>query len=683
MNVRLLFAASILLLPSGQTFAGEVKHELDEVVVTASRVKEKVKEAPVAISVVSKQEIENVKPRNSEEVMKRIPGVNSSNLGGESTITSIRIPTHFTNPYTLLLVDGVPVSGYGSGGSSGFSELNFDNIASVEVVKGPGSALYGSNAIGGIINVITKDPVPGQQVKVWSELGDNSQWRSGLTGSSSGDKLSFNASLNYINSDNWREHSAVDKKTGNIKLNYVPNDQSLVTFKLDYINFDNESTGTLKEDDFNEDWQQSYHTFTYAELEKIAPVLSYSHYFNEAELKTTLAYRTLDHEVLPNYSIRPQGRGRYVGSLSEISDNDVNLQLLYNQPIEFMQSKVVAGIDFERGNSETDTYSLSVDWDSMLNKYTDYTKGSLSKSYDVTTNVWAPYVQFQTKPVEKLGITAGGRFDSLEYEVDDKLGTGDSGDMDFSEFSPKVGVTYDFTPTFNSYVSYSEGFVVPTTSQLFTSSWANSDLDPEKAKNYEVGVRTSFMQHKIGLDVALYSMKIEDKIVTKDINSYVKQYVNAGETSQEGIEIAATIRPVEYATLTMAYTYANNEYEEYIDGGVDYSGNTIERSPKHRLIATLGAEPLQNLWVELEMDAISSQYSDAGNVHEYSRPTLFNLRAQYDWNEWAFWAHVLNLTDQEYASYVSYSSSDDTTTYLSGTPRSFIAGISYKWGGVK
>ena len=83
------------------------------------------------------------------------------------------------------------------------------------------------------------------------------------------------------------------------------------------------------------------------------------------------------------------------------------------------------------------------------------------------------------------------------------------------------------------------------------------------------------------------------------------------------------------------------------------------------------------------MDAVSSQYSDAGNLHEYSRPTLFNLRAQYDWKEWAFWGHVLNLTDQEYASYVSYSDSDDITTYLSGTPLSFIAGISYKWGGVK
>ena len=169
----------------------------------------------------------------------------------------------------------------------------------------------------------------------------------------------------------------------------------------------------------------------------------------------------------------------------------------------------------------------------------------------------------------------------------------------------------------------------------------------------------------------------------KDINSYVKKYINAGETSQQGVEVSAELKPVDYASLSISYTYSRNEYEEYIDGGVDYSGNTMERSPNNRLNARIAVLPLQDLWIELEMDAISSQYSDPANTHEYSRPTLFNLRANYDWQEWSFWGHVLNMTDQKYASYVSYSSSDDTTTLFSGAPLTFIAGISYKWGGDK
>lgn len=680
MSVRLLVVATSLLIPAGQVLAEGVKQELDEVVVTASRVEGKVKEAPVTINVVSEQEMEKVKPRNAEEVLKRIPGINSSNLGGESALTSIRIPTHFTNPYTLVLVDGVPTSGYGSGSAGSFSEINSDNIASIEVVKGPGSALYGSNAIGGIINVISKNPSAEPQVKLWTELGSYDQWRSGLSGSASGDTMSFNVDLNTINSDNWREHSAVDKKAGNVKLQYVPSEQSLLTFKLDYIDYDNESSGTLREDDFNADWQQSYNTFTYSKLEKISPLVSYIHYFDDAEFKTTLALRDLDQEGVPTYGIRPQGPRTYVGSYSETEENDIDLQFLYSRDLDFFQSKIIAGVDFEGGNTESDTHSLAVTWDGSVNKYTDYSMGALSKSYDVTTKVGAPYLQFQLSPVQSLKLTAGGRYDSLKYEVDDKLGTGDSGDMDFSHFSPKIGATYDITSSINTYVSYSEGFVVPTTSQLFTSSWASSDLEPEQADNYEIGVRSSFWQQKLGLDVALYSMEITDKIVTKDINSWVKEYVNAGETSQQGAEIIVDLKPVDYAGLTLAYTYARNEYEQYSTGGTDYSGNTMERSPEHRFNARLAVLPIKDLWIELEMDAISSQYSDPANRHQYSRPTLFNLRANYDMQEWSFWAHIMNLTDQEYATYVSYSSSDDITTYFPGSPLTVMAGISYTWG---
>ena len=87
--------------------------------------------------------------------------------------------------------------------------------------------------------------------------------------------------------------------------------------------------------------------------------------------------------------------------------------------------------------------------------------------------------------------------------------------------------------------------------------------------------------------------------------------------------------------------------------------------------------------VELEMDEISSQYADDANLHKYTRPTLFNLRVGYDWQSWSVWGHILNLTDEEYATYVSYSSSEDTMNLYSGAPRTVFAGLSYKFGGSK
>ncbi|MDX2435211.1 MAG: TonB-dependent receptor, partial [Desulfobacterales bacterium] len=361
------------------------------------------------------------------------------------------------------------------------------------------------------------------------------------------------------------------------------------------------------------------------------------------------------------------------------------------------------GVDMERDNTETDTYDLYLEWDAGIRKYVSYKVGPLSKSYDITTKVAAPYLQLEASPLDPLRITAGARYDTVTYEVDDKLYAGlpedKSGDKDFSEFTPKVGLTYDISSNINSFISYSKGFVVPTTSQLLTSNGANPDLNAEKATNYEIGLRTSFWNRKLDFDISVYSMEIEDKIVSEG-EGYGDNYVNAGETSHHGAETVLVIRPHEKFSLTAAYTYARNEYEEYtvikkvyvpgpppptfIDVPVDYSGNTMPRSPDHHVNLRLAFYPITGLDLELEMDNISSQYVNDTNTITYSRPTLWNLRGNYDWREWSFWAHVKNLTDEKYASYVGYGSSIDDSdtnvdTYYSGAPRTFFVGLSYRW----
>ena len=681
--MRFYYVPLAFLLSVSTVMAEEVKQVLDEVVVTASRVGAKLSDTPVTISVVDEKEIEKVKYRNPEEILRRMPGVYTHNFGGESELSSIRVPTHFTNPYTMILVDGMPTSSYGAGSSGSFREFNSDNIARIEVIKGPASALYGSNAIGGVINVITKDPSPKPQARVWTELGEDNQWRSGVSGSGSSDMLSFNIDLNHIYSENWREHAAVDKTAANLKLQYVPLEQGLLTFKLDYVFSDNESPGSLDEDDFWTDWQQSYHTFAYTKLEKVTPLISYTHYLDNGEFKTTLALRDIDEESIPGYAIRKQGPVAYVGRFSESETRDIDVQLLYTRDFEKLRSKIIAGVDAERGEIDSQQFNLSVTFDSVLNKYTDYTNTGIDDDFDITTKMYAPYLQFEFSPLEKLRLIAGGRYDNATYEVDSKVDASKTGDKDFSKFTPKFGAIYQFSPTLNTYLSIAEGFVVPTTSQLLTSSWANINLDPEEATNYEVGIRSSFLDRKIDLDVAFYMMNIDEKIIAREINAWSKEYVNTGETSQKGLEIMAHYTPTDYASLSLAYTYARNKFEEYVPGAVDYADNYVPRSPKHRLNLRLNVKPLEGLDVELEMDEISTQYTDDANLAEYTRPTLFNLRVKYDWKEWSFWSYVENLADKEYASYVSYSSSDATSTLYSGKPRSFYAGISYTWQGDK
>jgi TonB-dependent siderophore receptor len=663
--------------------SGIVNQELDEVVVTASRVEEKVKETPATTNVVSQHELENIKFRNPSEFLNRLPGIYTHDFGGESELTSIRVPTHFVNGYTMVLVDGVPTTSYGSGSSGQITDMNDRDIERIEVVKGPSSALYGSNAIGGIINIITKDPSPEPEMNFWAEYGEYEQYTGGVSASGSGQKVSYDLDVNYKNSEGWRDHSAIEKKVGTAKFQFVPTESSLLGVKFELLSTDNESAGSLDEAAFIEDWQHSYYAGSIAKttMDKYVGTITYDYFLQNGEFRTVLNVRKIDHTTLPHYNIRQLTYGPYprpyIGYYNDIQGLDTNLQMLYSRDMAFWRSKLIIGIDAEYGGTETDQDELEVeidDTDPILYTYTSYTVTGDSKWLDVTTKTAAPYLQIAASPVERLRITAGGRYDSVTYEVDDKLNSGMSGDKDFSKFSPKVGLTYEISRNLNTYASYSEGFVVPTTSQLFTSSNSNEELDPEKAKNYEIGFRSMFLDRKIDLDIAAYYMEIEDKIAQTDRRS---KYYNAAETSMKGIETVLVFRPVDMLSLTCAYTYARNKWETYIITTGDYSGNTQPRSPEHHFNIRLALMPFEGFEAELEVDKISSQYGDDANEVSYSRPTLVNLRTSYDWNDWSFWAHVTNLTDEKYATYLSGEEGD--MGYYSGKPRTFFAGLSYRW----
>ncbi len=671
---------------AGSAMAGEIERELDEVVVTSSRIEEQRQESTATIDVIDQDEVEKVKYRNAGEILQRVPGVLTSNFGGDEELTSIRVPTHFTNPYTLVLVDGRPSRTYGSGGVN-FRELNSSNIERIEVVKGPASALYGSNAIGGVINLITKKPTSEPLVNVWGEAGEYDEYRGGASASGTSESLSYNIDFNFKDRKGWRENTESERQAANIKFQYFTAGASMWTFQLDYVNFDNNTAGSLDQQDFEDDWQQSYHTFANVEMEKYAPTIAYATDIAGGDFDLTLGYRHVDHVVYPGYSFRPvfgDPDVQALSSYSEINGYDIDLQLLYSREVAPLETKVVGGIDLQTGKHETDKFDLEVTRDADSKKYTSYTVTGLGDSYDIETDMVAPYLQLDRRLGDQVKIQVGGRYDWARYDLTDNLqGTdGMEGDQSFSSFNPKIGLTYDPHQNVNIYASYSQGFVVPTTSQLFSTRQANPDLDPEKADNFELGLRNVFLEGRARLDLALYHMTIRDKIVSVTTAPFTSEYRNAAKTEHKGLELSANYAPMTWARIGLAYTYARNKFDRFSDDGVDFSGNWLPRSPKHRLNARLAVLPVDNLEIELEMDEISRQYADNANDLTYSRPALFNLRGSYDWRNWSFWAHVLNLADKEYATYVTDSSSSVTGLGLySGSPRTFFAGLSYRWGG--
>lgn len=659
--------------------------ELEEYVVTATRTKEKLKESPSTVNVVSEREAETVKYRNAAEVLNRLPGIYSHNFNSEEELTSIRIPTSFSSPYTLLLIDGLPAAGFGESAGGLLKEINADDIERIEVIKGPASALYGNNAIGGVINVITKRPTSTPSTRIWGELGQYDRQRGGVTTSGMTGSLGYYVNLNAGNSTGWREHSANEKQSAAIKLVYAVDEASLLDFRVDYLNSDVELMGSIDKADYDANWKQDYNTFTYVKIKKVTPSLSYTRTIGTGgEMKLAVLARDLTHEVIPHYMFRYNSiTHKYTGILNKIEGRDADVQAQYKQDFTPLRTRIVAGVDLQNGSSTVDTHNLAITRDAATKKYVSYTDTGISSSYGVSTEVLSPYLLLEASPLTKVRFSVGARSDAVSYDVEDKLGLGLGGTRDFSKTTAKTGVTVDVSQQVNVYAGYSQGFVAPTSSQLFSGRGANLSLDAEKAGNYEVGMRTAFLNNRVKADVALYSMTIKDKIISQTIDpvTQASQYLNVGKTSHKGIETMVSVLPMDLLRLTVAYTYSENKYEDYKDlnaaTAYNYSGNWMPRSPKQHLNTRLAVLPAKGLEIEVEMDAVGKQFADDTNQNTYERPLLYNLRTTYDLRAWQFWLHVLNLSDRKYASYVSASRGN--LSYFPGDPRTVYAGVGYKW----
>jgi len=207
------------------------------------------------------------------------------------------------------------------------------------------------------------------------------------------------------------------------------------------------------------------------------------------------------------------------------------------------------------------------------------------------------------------------------------------------------------------------------------------DLKPEHADNYEAGVRSSFLNKRLLVDAAFYTMTIKDKIISQTVDTVTQatEYRNVGKTSHKGFEASIAAAPINMVKLTLCYTYAMNKFEDYTDAlkAVNYNGKWMSRSPRQHVNARVTLLPVKGMELEFEADMIGNMYADDANTVAYARPDLYNLRTSYDWRAWQFWVHVMNLADTKYASYVS--SSRGSVSYFPGDPRTAYAGAAYKW----
>src|SRR5574343_1894470 len=193
------FAPAPLTLAILAAFATSTSHAVDatlgEVTVTATREGQLVYETPATVDVIKEKTLREVKPTHPSEIMGQVPGVWVNVTGGEGHQTAIRQPLN-TSPVYLYLEDGIPTRSTGFFNHNALYEVNLPMAGGIEVSKGPGSALYGSDAIGGVINVLTRKPPTGPEVESSIEAGSYFLTRAVFTSGSAFSKRAVRAERN-------------------------------------------------------------------------------------------------------------------------------------------------------------------------------------------------------------------------------------------------------------------------------------------------------------------------------------------------------------------------------------------------------------------------------------------------------------------------------------------------------
>ncbi len=613
----------LLVLVEGGTFGESDPSEEgadagQQIVVTATRVETPAEQVGSSMTVISRLEIEESGQEFVGDLLRHVPGLDVVRGGGPGQTTSVFI-RGAKSEQTLVLIDGIeandPIS---PGRGFDFAHLSTDNVERIEVIRGPQSTLYGSDAMGGVINIITRKGTGRPHGSVGAEVGSFDTYRESVELSGSTDMLGYALSLSRYDTNGI---SAADEDAGN------------------------------DEDD-------GYENTTFSGRFTFSPA-------DEFDLDLVLRYTDAESELDnfggafgddPNYLLdteelfaRLQGRlrlldGRWEQKLGVAftdydrrADNDVDPA----HPSDLVRSKYLGEIlkfdwqhDFHLSESNTLTLGFETEEEKGRSRY--YSESmfgpylSVQEEREARTN--SAYVQDQWEVIDNLFATLGARVDDH-----DRFG---------SETTYRAALAYQIEATGTRLkASYGTGFKAPTLFQLF-SDYGNPNLEPEESTGWDLGVEQSLMGDRLTLGATYFKNDFDD-LIDYVPTGFTGTYMNVDRAESDGVEVSVKFQATESLSLRANCTHQDTEDRE--------TGRDLLRRPHRK--AGIGATyrfPSDRARVGLDVLYVGSRddldfSSWPAERVELSSYTLVNLSGSYDVSKCVrLFGRIENLLDDDY-----------------------------------
>jgi len=607
-----IVAAAIFSSTAQAQTADSIVKSLNEVVVTPTKFSKKVSETGKVVSVITKAQLERSAGKDLAQLLNEQAGIVISGAGSNPGKDKAVYLRGALGKYTVVLLDGIPVTDpSGVGGAFDLRLLPIDMIERVEILKGSQSTLYGSDAIAGVINIITKKsgnkPVAGYGTASYGSF-NTFKGNAGVAGSTKA--IDYNIGYTHFTTDGISE---ANDKTGtgnfdkdgfkqnsfNANINIKASDKLKISPFARFSDF----KGNTDADAFT-DGTELYNTKAFN------AGLTSQYQLPHGAVTLLYGYTKSDHSYISEF-FTSEGRGRLH-----------NAELFFNNDLgKYVQ--LLAGVNMQKLK--------------MLDT-TAVTK-------DPSVTITSPYLSLFLKNLGGFNLQVGGRYNSHS-----KYGS---------------NFTYTFNPSYlidkntKLFFNFETGFKAPTLYDLYGQYGSNPGLKPEKSRNIEAGVQASFADNKIELRVAAFDRKIKDAIV------YGPSFtvINRDQQHDKGFEVEPTFFINKHITIRAAYSFVTGQITTS-NGVKDTVFNNLVRRPKHNLNVNIGWQATKSLFVSTNIrnwgkrtdwfyDPITFERSDV----ELKAFAVWDIYAEYTFlkGQLKIFADAKNITGSKYFEVYGYS----------------------------
>jgi outer membrane receptor protein involved in Fe transport len=691
MSAALLALLGASAVPAMATPTADNPHDgaIDETIVTATRRAESLLNYAGSVTSIRVDDVDSIAPTHSSEIINRAAGSMIQRGSGEESLIALRSPVLTGGGACgafLVLEDSIPIRPVGFCNVNELFEVDTEQARSIEVLRGPGSALYGSNALHGTINVLPADPADMPALRLIAESGSDQYWRGRFAGATRGTRTDYGLAAVATHDGGFRNHSGLDEYKMNAALvDHRESGTLTLRFAGSYLNQD--TAGYLVGPDAYKDPALRVTNANPEAFREASSERATAHWEQPMGSDTTLdlrGYLRNSHMRLLQHFL--------LGKPLEIN-GETSTGFLLTLSHDMNGARLTAGLDGELARSDLEEIqngpttggTAAQNAIRPAGKHYDYTVGS---------RMIAPYGQLVLPFVGRWEFTAGARIENVHYGYDNHMIAGNTDangvpcafggclynrpadrNDSFTNFAPKLGLLAHLGARQSAYLALARGFRAPEQTELYRLQRQQNvaDLNSEQLDNIELGLHADFAR----LNYSLAGFYMEKRhVILRDALGF---NVSDGHTRHRGIEFEFNWRFAEDWSLAGVGTFARHTYgfTRAADGGEQIrTGNDIDTAPHHTGSAQLGWRPVANANVELEWVHVGKYFADAANTQTYPGHDLLNLRAS--WNltpAWTLRARINNLADVAYADRADVAFG--RLRYFPGRDRSIFVEIGY------